>query len=202
MDNLLTLVSSIERGLAEHYDDFSEDELHEINNTLSEAAGILGSRNQEQVTPPRGSEILWLLAGENPRAFQAYLRSFPNQSLNEFAQNPSRVQNLIQGFQSRITTPQGESAGGVPKSDLQSSNIYGFQYDPRSSTLRVRFQGGGLYEYDGVPPFVFKMFQRGAVPAKTTGQNQYGAWWQGKQPSLGASFHELIRDNFPYQRVA
>ena len=204
MSSITNLLRSIETSLAEHYDDLSSEERHSINDVLSEAAGILSARNNppERQQVPRGAEILWLLSGENPRNFQAYLRSFPNQTLNEFGKNPAAVRNAITGFQERITPPTGEIEGGVPKSDLQSSNIYGFQYDPRGSVLKVRFNNGGVYEYEGVPPFVYKMFQRGAIPAKTSGTNAYGSWWVGKNPSLGASFHALIRDHFPYERVA
>lgn len=202
MSSISSLIRSIESSLVDHYDSLSGEERNSINDALTEAAGILRDRNAQKNAPPRGSEILWLLSGENPRAFQSYLRSFPNKSFNEFSRDPSGLRNAVTSFQSRITPPQGQSAGGVPKADLQSSNVYGFQYDPESSTLRVRFNNGGTYEYDGVPPDVYRMFQRGAIPAKTTGSNQWGSWWTGKQPSLGASFHELIRDNFPYARVA
>lgn len=202
MRQVRDLINSIESAIRDHYHELSSEERNSINDTLSEAIGILRSRESPRMETPRGAEILWLLAGENPRAFQAYLRSFPNQQFNAFSRNPQAVQGAIQNFQSRITPEQGQVENGVPKSDLQSSNIYGFQYDPSSSMLRVRFNNGGVYEYDNVPPNVFRMFQRGAIPAKTDGQNQWGAWWKGKQPSLGASFHELIRDNFPYERVA
>lgn len=202
MNGILDTISSIERLLASHYDDLSHEEIEEVRNTLQDAQGVIGRIREERSQPPRGSELLWMLAGENPRAFRAYLGTFPNQEFNQFAQNPEAVQNAVRGFQQRITPPQGEVEGGVPKADLQSSNIYGFQYDPESSSLRVRFNNGGVYEYDGVPPFVYRMFERGAIPAKTNGQNQWGAWWVGKQPSLGATFHQLIRDHFPYERVA
>ena len=122
--------------------------------------------------------------------------------LNSIATNPARVQSLINQLSQKVTLPAGEVSEGVPHADLNSSNIFGFQYDPRSKLLRVKFQGDGIYEYGGVPPQIFKAFQAGAVPAKTSGSNQYGSWWQGKQPSLGAAFYELIRDQFPYQKVS
>jgi len=54
-----------------------------------------------------------------------------------------------------------------------------------------------------VPPQVFNQFQQGSIPAKTEGENNYGMWWRGKQPSLGASLYELIKQqNYPYQRIA
>ena len=202
MTQLRRMVSSLERSIANHYDDLSPDERNTINDTLSQAMGFLRDKKQKTMAAPKGSELIWLLAGENPQAFRSYMTNFPNADFQSFSKNPQAIQNTIQNFQSRITAPGGESAGGIPHADLQSSNIYGFQYDPQNSQLKVRFNDGGTYEYEGVPPMVYKMFASGAIPAKTTGQNQWGAWWTGKKPSLGASFHQLIRDNFPYEKVA
>jgi hypothetical protein len=123
--------------------------------------------------------------------------------MNQLARNPGQLNRVIQQLHRQVTLPAGESEQGVPKADLQSSNIYGFQYDPRTKMLRVRFNSGSIYEYGGIPPQIFKAFKAGAVPAKTTGQNQWGAWWTGKVPSLGATFYELIRQReFPYRKVA
>ena len=126
----------------------------------------------------------------------------PDPVLNSIAGNPARVQSLINQLSQKVTLPAGEVSEGIPHAQLNSSNIFGFQYDPRSKLLRVKFQGDGIYEYGGVPPQIFKMFQAGAIPAKTTGSNEYGSWWKNKNPSLGASFYELIRDRFPYQKVS
>lgn len=37
---------------------------------------------------------------------------------------------------------------------VESSQIAGYQYDARTSTLRVKFNRGGVYEYQGVEPQV------------------------------------------------
>lgn len=160
-----------------------------------------GESSAQLGTPP-GADLLWILSGGNANSFSRYLSNVPDPVLNSIATNPARVQSLVNQLSQKVTLPAGESSQGVPHADLNSSNIYGFQYDPRSKLLRVKFQGDGIYEYGGVPPQIFKAFQAGAVPAKTDGQNQYGAWWKGKQPSLGAAFYELIRDQFPYQKVS
>lgn len=195
-EELLSLIS-------ENLHLFSGDELREVQGFVNK----ITSRPSEKITPlrqeiPSGVESLWTLAGGNPNAFKAYLKTFPNAQLNDLSRNKNQLDNVIGTLADRVTFPSGQVEGGVPKSELNSSNVYGFQYDPRTKTLRVRFNRGGIYEYDNVPPFVYKMFARGAIPAKTNGQNEFGSWWVGKQPSLGASFWELIRDNFPYQKVA
>lgn len=151
---------------------------------------------------PAGVENLWILAGGHPSAFRQYLQNFPDATINRLIQDPVRLKKIEQQLENRITLPAGEQIAGMPKAPINSSNIYGFSYNPSKNLLRVRFQGGGVYEYTGVPTNVFKIFQRGAIPAKTSGQNAFGRWWIGKMPSLGATFFNLIRDRFPYQRVA
>jgi len=173
---------------------------------LNEMIGLLEEELQtpegEEAPIPPGAELLWVLSGENPEVFTQYLKTFPDPSINILSRNPAQIQSLIQRFQSQITTPQGEAQDGIAKADLNSSNIYGFRYDPRNSKLFVRFQSGSVYQYDGVPPKIFKMFQAGAVPAKTDGHNQHGMWWKGKIPSLGAAFYKLIRQqDFPYRQL-
>jgi hypothetical protein len=155
----------------------------------------------KEPTPP-GADLLWILSGGNANAFSKYLSNVPDPLLNSIASNPARVQSLVNKLSQQVTLPAGEVQQGIPHADLNSSNIYGFSYDPRSNVLKVKFQGDGVYEYQGVPPGIFKIFKSGAIPARTSGQNQYGSWWIGKNPSLGASFYQLIRDQFPYRKVA
>lgn len=158
---------------------------------------------------PLGADLLWVMSGENPQAFIQYLRTVPDAELNQLAQDPTRLYQVMNQLSRQITMPAGESSDGIPAASLQSSNIYGFQYEPRSKRLFVKFQGndgygqGPVYEYEGVPPQIFKMFQQGAIPARTQGSNRWGAWWQSKSPSLGSSMYTLIKNGgFPYARVA
>lgn len=197
MDNLLENLLAAFIELIESGEQIPDELFQEMTQLLQE--DLQGSA--QPATPP-GADLLWILSGGKPEAFTKYLSTVPDQVLNSIATNPARVQSLINQLSQKVTLPAGEVSEGVPHADLNSSNIYGFQYDPRSKLLRVKFQGDGIYEYGGVPPQIFKAFQQGAVPAKTSGRNQYGSWWQGKQPSLGASFYELIRDRFPYQKVS
>ena len=91
---------------------------------------------------------------------------------------------------------------------MPSSNVEGFSYDDKNNRLFVRFLGeypnrnGPVYSYENVPKVIFELFQSGAVPARTDGQNKWGKWWRGKSPSLGASLYTLIKtQNYPYQRL-
>lgn len=147
-------------------------------------------------------DLLWILAGGNEEAFIGYLRTFPNTGFNQLLRNPAQLREVIANLSSRFGEGINLEADGIPHGPLMSSNIYGFQYDQNSGNLKVRFNSGSVYSYDGVPRGVFRAFEQGAVPARTNGENQYGHWWQGKMPSAGAAFYELIRNGgYPYQRV-
>lgn len=145
----------------------------------------------------------WHLAGGNPGVFVNYLRNMPNPEARALVSNEGQLQAVIQRLQQNQPQERNREIGGIPQAPIQSSNVWGFAYSQPERKLYVRFQGDGIYEYQNVPPSIFKEFQEGAVPAKTNGENNFGRWWRGKQPSLGASFYELIRQrNYPYQRVA
>lgn len=197
MEELLALVNRILAIPKEELASYTPEQRARIKDFLGKARAKL-----QAVQIPQGADLLYTLAGGNPQAFQSYLKTFPNAALNKLAANPSALQNVLARLGSQVTFPSGEVQDGVPKADLQSSNVYGFQYDPRSSKLRVRFQEGGVYDYEGVPPAIFKMFAAGAIPAKTNGSNRFGMWYKGKSPSIGSSFYQLIRlGGFPYQKL-
>lgn len=156
-----------------------------------------------EATIPTSAGMLWYIAGGNPDIFTQYLREIPDPELNSLLNNPVQLQQIIRRLQENQPQERNREISGIPQAPIQSSNIWGFNYDPSEKKLYVRFQGDGIYEYDGVPPQIFNLFRQGAIPAKTEGQNQYGRWWVGKQPSLGASLFELIKQKgYPYQKVA
>ncbi len=131
-----------------------------------------------------------------------------------------RVAQVLEHAANRIMQLRQEQQGQEPEipnlppeePDLQqtmpSSNIYGFNYDYDNDKLLVKFQGndgegeGPIYQYEGVPKYIFNLFRQGAAVAKTTGRNKWGEWFRGKSPSLGAAMHAFIKNgNYPYQRV-
>jgi len=116
-----------------------------------------------------------------------------------YEQNP---QDPLEGLGS---TPTGDNLTTA----MPSSNVEGFAYDDKSGKLLVRFLGdhpnkhGDVYAYGGVPKQIFDLFQKGAVPARTNGSNKWGKWWKGKNPSMGASLHTLIKGGgYPYQKLS
>lgn len=203
LENFVKQILAIPKEVLASY---TPEQKARIKDFLGRARTKLQEQQQTQI--PQGAEYLYALAGGNLNAFKSYAAQFPNAAFNAMARNPASLANIYNQLHSRITMPQGEVSDGIPKAELQSSNVYGYQYDPRSQSLRVKFNGkdiqgdGPIYQYDGVPPFVFKMIASGAVPAKTNGSNRFGTWWTGKKPSLGASVNELLKiAGFPYQRL-
>jgi hypothetical protein len=153
-------------------------------------------------TPSNDAQLLWILAGQQPQAFISYLRSFTTQATQSLLNNPAELSRTIEQL-SRMM-PQGESPviHGIQHADLNSSNVWGAAYDPRSGKMKVRFQGGSEYEYDGIPENIFRAFIKGNASAKTKGRNQYGQWWVGKNPSLGAALNQYIKaGGFNYRRI-
>lgn len=188
----------------------------EINFTVQRIDELTQIIREEQAIPeftpppiPAGAELIWVLSGGNPQVFREYLQTFPDPELNALVRNPTQLNQIIMRLNDTITLPAGEVADGVPRADIQSSNVYGYKYDPRKKEMIVKFQGNGgagqgpVYKYENVPAGVFKMIQAGAVPARTNGQNRWGRWWISKNPSLGASVNALlVQGGFPYSRVS
>lgn len=152
--------------------------------------------------PSPDAQLLWILAGQNEQAFLEYLTTYPTPETQSLLGNPSELQRVV-GYLNQMMPP-GEPMvlGGMPHSDLNSSTIWGTQYDPKSGQMKVRFQGGAEYVYQGIPPNIYRAFSQGQASAKTQGSNDYGAWWVGKNPSLGAALNQYIKaGGFPYQRI-
>ena len=62
-----------------------------------------------------------------------------------------------------------EKDSAVRKSQLtpQSSNVRGYNYDPKSGVLTVTYKSGGTYQYTGVPKKVYRALQRNKSVGKT-----------------------------------
>jgi hypothetical protein len=69
-------------------------------------------------------------------------------------------------------------AGRIP---VRSSNLRSVGYDEWNGTLTIEFDGGRIYEYFGVPPWVFA----GLLAAS----------------SHGSYFHENVKGHYDYARL-
>jgi hypothetical protein len=207
MDEILQYVNELINYISQNGSRLSSQTQQALASFLQEVMGFIeGYQRPQNVEPPitDAERLLWILSGGQEDAFVNYLRTFPDPALNTLLRNPDQLRQTIERLrQSQPIEGEERQEGGIPHAPLESSNIYGYRYDPKSGKLLVRFQSGSIYSYDGIPQGIFKVFQQGAVPAKTSGQNRFGKWWVGKIPSLGAAFYNMIRQGgFPYQRVA
>lgn len=180
-----------------------------VKESLAEAISLItekvrGLKDRPLSSPiPDTARLLWELSGRNPEPFAQYIQQFPAPELQQLAQSPNRILETVERLQREMPPEKLGEMDGIPEAWLQSSNVYGYQYDPSSRKLRVRFNNGGVYEYMGVPKEIYDLFNDGAIPARTEGENEWGAWWPGKKPSLGASLHWLIKQGgFPYVKLA
>jgi|SRR3990167_309830 len=185
----------------------------ELRVALTEAMNHVASRIQElrsegvegeaPQAPSEGVNLLWILSGGDTNAFVNYMRTFPGEDFSPYLRSPQILANLIQGLQQ--TNPIQRlpfTFDGIEQAPLQSSNVWGMKYSPKSGKLMVRFQSGSIYQYDGVPAQIFQLFSHGNAFARTKGQNQYGSWWPMKNPSLGAALNQYIKaGGYNYRRV-
>ena len=195
----------------DNYTSLSEGVKAKVGEFLGRLPEFLGGGQEPPQVPttptiPDTARLLWQLAGRAPSAFVNYVRQYPDASLEPFKEGQPLV-NLIEALEGEMPKAQPDQMGGIPKAWLQSSNVYGFKYDPSSKKLFVRFHSknkdaGPVYQYDGIPSEVFDMIRNGAVSAKTEGRNSYGRWWKGKNPSLGATVSALLKNGpFPYKKL-
>ncbi len=90
-----------------------------------------------------------------------------------------------------------------------SSNVNSFGYNPETEQLAVKFQdkypgqNGPEYIYEGVKPYIYDVFRRGAVAPKNSGGNQWHKYKKGVTPSLGASLSALVKNgNHSYTKIS
>lgn len=148
------------------------------------------------------AQLLWVLAGQQEQAFISYLRQFPSKETQALLANPILLSQTIDQLNHMMPRGEPPTIDGIKHSDLNSSNIWGTAYDLRTGKMRVRFQGGSEYEYDDVPSNIYRAFEKGNAAAKTKGKNQYGRWWIGKNPSMGAALNQYIKSSgFNYRKI-
>jgi len=152
--------------------------------------------------PPPDAQLLWFLSGQQEQAFISYLRTYPTPSTQAILNNPQLLASTIDHLSRLFPAGERITLDGIPHAELNSSNVWGANYDQRTGRMRVRFHGGSEYEYDDIPPAIFRAFIHGNANAKTDGHNQYGRWWKNKNPSLGAALNQYVKaGNFHYRRI-
>lgn len=203
MVDLKPILGKLIEQLPSVINELSTEEFKVVQDTLSLARERVSEELvSEEDRIPKGAEFLYVLSGGDPKAFAKYAKQVPDANINRIAANKTTLDNALNKLQGSIQISKGKEAG-IPQAGLQSSTVYGFKYSPRNKRLFVKFQGDGVYKYDNVPSIIARLFMNGASRAKTQGSNRYGAWWQGKKPSLGAALNQHIKNlGFPYQKIS
>ena len=83
---------------------------------------------------------------------------------------------------------------------IKSSNVWKFKYNDKTNELVVQFQDGSIYTYSGVSLADFESFSTGlGGVCKTSGENRWGSWEEGKTPSVGAAVWDVLM-KYDYKR--
>ena len=86
---------------------------------------------------------------------------------------------------------------------IRSSNVKSYRYDTEDLTLEIEFLDGSKYKYFDISFAEFENVARGRASCITEGENEFGRWWIGKTPSVGASLYRyLIQKNKRYQKMS
>jgi len=86
--------------------------------------------------------------------------------------------------------------------NVDSSNVASYKYNTNNGELILTFNDGSKYRYSGVDFGDYENIVLGDAVCETEGENEYGSWFVGKTPSVGAAVWEyLIRANVKYERL-
>jgi hypothetical protein len=86
--------------------------------------------------------------------------------------------------------------------NVNSSNVDSYKYNTNNGELVLTFNDGSRYRYKGVDFNEYENIVLGDATCETDGENEFGSWFVGKSPSVGAAVWEyLIRKNVRYERL-
>jgi len=211
LDQLLAGIQEVLQSgeiLSDELQGLLAQEIEATTARIDELQAEIGQEQPPEIPPSIGeppsndAQLLWILSGSQEQAFISYLRDFQSRETQALLANPAELSRVIDYLNNTMPPGQQPVIDGIQHADLQSSNIWGMAYNPKSKQMRVRFQGGSEYEYDGIPANIYRAFQKGNASARTNGRNQYGMWFRGKNPSLGAALNQYIKQGgFTYRRL-
>jgi hypothetical protein len=149
-------------------------------------AGAQGGQTPPpQPTPPPG-------AGSIPDVIES-LTGQQNQPVEEEEEEEE---------QERPHEPPTEKQQKQLKKDAASAVVRRMTYNPDDGTLKVIFNNNSAYNYYDVPEDAWTQLSEGQATAKTNGQNEFGVWWSGKNPSVGAALNKYIKKpEYIYEKI-
>lgn len=80
------------------------------------------------------------------------------------------------------------------KGPVSSSNVAEYRYNTRKKVLVLKFNDGTRYKYTNVNRDTFDAIVNGEAICETEGSNEYGSWFVGKTPSVGAAVWQYLID--------
>jgi len=78
------------------------------------------------------------------------------------------------------------------KNKIKSSNVKRMVYDDELRMLVIEFQDRSKYTYGEITLDRFQKITNGEATCITKGNNKYGRWWIGKNPSVGAAVYRYL----------
>jgi len=86
-------------------------------------------------------------------------------------------------------------------SSIPSSNVRRIVYNDETKEMVIQFQDKSIYTYFEVPFQIFLDVSGGKATCITSGENAFGRWFVGKNPSVGAAVWQYLRDsNIKYKK--
>jgi hypothetical protein len=80
----------------------------------------------------------------------------------------------------------------VASGSVDSSNVNQYRYDSETEILFITFNDGSTYKYYNVAFGEFMDIRDGNAMCISEGSNQYGSWFVGKTPSVGAAVYVYL----------
>jgi len=85
---------------------------------------------------------------------------------------------------------------------VASSNVQSYRYNDVSGELILTFNDGSRYRYYQIDKDDFESIVLGDAECITEGENEYGRWFIGKSPSVGAAVWQYLIDRaIRYQKL-
>ena len=113
-----------------------------------------------------------------------------------------KVKNDIERFKNKIKLSKSKIELSFLRQDFPgSSNVARLAFDMSDEILYIEFQDGAVYQYL-VDRETFNSVLNGEATCVTSGENEYGRWWEGKSPSVGAAvYRHLKQTNVAYREI-
>jgi hypothetical protein len=91
----------------------------------------------------------------------------------------------------------------VLQGGVASSNVASYRWNSTNSTLILTFHDGSRYKYYTIDREEFENIILGDAQCITSGENEFGRWFEGKSPSVGAAVWEYLRDtNIRFEKLS